>query len=277
MGYPFTVKAAPAAALGNFVTISDQANPLTGTGTYTQPFPVAQGLADENPACGGEKGAGGAWTIYLQVLSPPADSHGTANANVVFSVEWGYGSQIQRRFISTQNRRIVVNGSFVRVSAFLVATGDTFAGLSAIVSAATVPGNDGETLWESTWNGLAVTPTVFPPTNPQTGISSTTHTGSYQYLLSNLPGTLLRLHGFRYDTGSSFDYIGLYDANALASIGNPIMQSGAIASNGTFSLDVATTGRDFSQGLCIQACSDGAMLSADASALLSVDCEIFNN
>jgi hypothetical protein len=219
-------------------------------------------------SCLQQEGVAKGVTIELSIDAPP-NAAGVASAGyyIKWTLQFGYGGVNKTKILYTQSGRINVAGDWFRVSAQLILAPAQSAvpNTQAIVSAFIAPAVDGQTRWGTIWNGNTI---AFQATN----------TGSAIYQLSTSACVLWRVNGYRYDAGTQMTYLMLFDQAITPDAGDlPQMVVGAVPANGTYSLDVSLSGRDFFNGLYIAASSTGDVLTLDNTVTIATDCEILSN
>lgn len=217
-----------------------------------------------------EEGDSTSATMLFEVVQGPAlVSNGAAlqNTLVYFEIQYGYGAQTFVRNVTTQQGRIVATGSKFRVSAFLVYIGAVPPGgvpaipaETAIVKASIIPEVDGQIRTTTMWGGF--------------------QTSGGTALIWPEPATLWRIEG--YNAGPNLVYVW-----ALDSVTNPPPNGitlgqapwfgatmGAVPSNGTFSMSMGTSGKDYFTGIELVASSTPQTFTRDATAILAGQFEI---
>lgn len=229
---------------------------------------IAQLELDQD-VCQGE-----AIAACIQVEVNSITQGGVTPGVVQWTLRWGYGGVQFSRTLFAQRGRYVVVGDWFRVDCAFInnapitptATPDGTANVSASIS----PATDGQTRWGTTWDGYNT-----GLSGPSGGLLSPTFVGADRYQLFKGPCSLWRVNGYNY--GPNLDYVMLFDVTTLAGSGVPNGVCGAVPANGTFSLDVSLSGRDYQNGIFIAASSTGGTYTRDAAALLAVDVELLEN
>lgn len=216
-----------------------------------------------------------AFSVVFEVTVPPQ----FATGYVVWEIQYGYGGASIVRNLWQQKGRIVVIGNFCKVSAYLILTrnpaippgqGDPKNNITAQASAMVVPCIDGQLRSTTAW----------APFN----------TNSTKGFANLFPGacTLWRIGGFlSTTTGGSADFLACLNlpftsttvapSNGVSMTDTGDLIVGEVAQGSTFSVDVSTSGFDFSNGLVLAASTTPNTLTLDTAAVIEGDCELLVN
>lgn len=290
---PFNI-VTPYASRGSTVTLG-VGNVVTGSAAsgafILNPYVQTSGQKLQVAECKLGEDDCAAFSVIFQVTQPPTIFPGVPNQQdadtaviVGWEIQYGYGGVTFVRNVWENQGRIVVVGNFCRISAFLISTGRSVLPrvqntVTAQASAMIVPCIDGQLRSTTAW-------APFTSINPISGI------GTGFVNLFQGPCTLWRIGGFlSATTGGNADFLALYDFNlatgATPGNGTPIGSQiggkscpliiGEVPQGSEFSVDLSTSGFDFTQGIFIAASTTSNTLTLDTIAAFAGDIELLVN